>query len=115
MRERAPKQVLESITGMDAPEARRLRKDLEREYPEETAASLSGIPTAAAWEARERLLGAAPCGVLASLQGFGRRPEAVSLAERALACGAGSLRALRKGAVFHLVKSRQAAAEVILS
>jgi dTMP kinase len=115
MRERAPRQILESITGMDGPEARRLRKHLEREYPEETLASLSGIPGATAWETRERLLGAAPCGVLASLQGFGRRPEAVSLAERALASGGSSLRALRKGAVFHLAKARQAASEVIFS
>jgi hypothetical protein len=39
----------------------------------------------------------------------------VALAERALACGAGSLRTLRKGAVFNLIKSRQAAAEVMLT
>jgi dTMP kinase len=115
MRERAPRQVLETITGMDGPDARRLRKDLERDYPEETLASLAGLDTVEAWELRERLLERAPAGILSSLQGFGRRPDAVSLAERALACGGGSLRTLRKGAVFHLVKSRQAAAEVILA
>jgi dTMP kinase len=115
MAERAPRQVLESITGLDGPEARRFRKDLEGEYPEETLASLAGIDTAGAWELRKRLLDASPAGILSSLQGFGRRSDAVSLAERALACGAGSLRTLRKGAVFNLIKSRQAAAEVMLT
>jgi dTMP kinase len=115
MAERAPRQVLESITGLDGPEARRLRKDLQRDYPEETLASLAGIPTAAAWNLRERLLETAPAGVLASLQGLGQRPNAVSLAERALASGGRSLRTLRKGAVFHLLRSREAAAEVMLS
>jgi len=115
LKSHAPRQVLETITGMDGPEARRLREEFEGEYPEETAASLAGIDTAAAWEARERLLDTAAPGVLASLQGFGPRPAARSLAERALACGGGSLRTLRKGVLFHLVKSRQAAAEVMLS
>jgi len=115
MTERAPRQVLESITGLDGPEARRIRKALEQDYPEETLVSLAGIDTADAWELRERLLETAPAGILSSLQGFGRRPDAVSLAERALACGRVGLRTLRKGAVFHLVKSRQAAAEVMLS
>jgi len=111
----APRQVLETITGMDGTEARRLRRELERDYPEETAASLMGIDTAAAWEAREHLLAAAPAGVIASLQGYGSRTGAVTLAERALRSGGKSLRVLRKAAVFHLVKARQAAAEVILS
>jgi dTMP kinase len=115
MVERAPRQVLESITGLGGPEARRFRKDLERDYPEEALASLAGIDTVEAWDQRERLLESSPAGILSSLQGFGRRPDAVSLAERALARGAGSLRTLRKGALFHLVKSRQAAAEVMLS
>jgi dTMP kinase len=115
MMERAPRQVLETIAGMDGPESRRLRKALERHFPEETLASLAGIDTADSWDLRERLLEAAPAGILSSLQGFGRRPDAVSLAERALASGRVGLRTLRKGAVFHLVKSRQAAAEVMLS
>ncbi len=115
MLECAPRQVLESITGLDSPEARQVRHELGHDYPEETLASLAGIDTAEAWALRERLLEAAPAGILSSLQGFGRRPDAVSLAERALTSGGGSLRMLRKGAVFHLVKSRQAAAEVILS
>jgi hypothetical protein len=74
-----------------------------------------GIDTAAAWEARERLVADAPAGVIASLQGYGSRPRAVSLAERALEHGGKSLRVLRKAAVFHLLKARQAATEVILS
>lgn len=115
MKEHAPRQVLETIAGMDGPEPRRIRRSLERDYPEETAASLIGIDTPAAWEARERLLARAPAGVIASLQGYGQRREAVSLAERALAAGGDSLRLLRKGIVFHLVKSKQAAAEVLLS
>lgn len=115
MSDHAPRQVLETITGMDGPEARRLRRDLERDYPEETAASLAGLDTPAAWEARERLVEVAPAGILAGLQGFGSRREAVALAERALECGATSLRVLRKGVVFHLVKPRRAAAEVMMS
>jgi len=111
----APRQVLETMTGMDGPEARRLRRELERDYPEETAASLAGLDTPAAWEARERLVEIAPAGILAGLQGFGARRDAVALAERALECGAESLRVLRKGLVFHLVKPRRAAAEVMLS
>ena len=115
MKERAPRQVLETIPGMDGPDARRLRRELEETHPEEAAASLAGLDTPAAWEARERLVDLAPAGILASLQGFGSRREAVALAERALERGAGSLRVLRKGVVFHLVKARRAAAEVVLS
>jgi dTMP kinase len=111
----APRQVLETITGMDGAEARRIRRELERDYPEETAASLIGLDSASAWEARENLLAGAPAGVISSLQGYGSRREAVSLAERALEHGGNSLRVLRKAAVFHLVKARQAAAEVILA
>jgi dTMP kinase len=111
----APRQVLETITGMDGPDARRLRRDLEAEYPEETAASLAGLDTPAAWDARKRLVEVAPAGILAGLQGFGSRREAVALAEQALDCGASSLRVRRKGIVFHLVKPRRAAAEVMLS
>lgn len=115
MKEPAPRQVLDSITGLDGPAARELRRQLDEGHPEEAAASLAGLDTRAAWEARERLLEMAPAGVLSSLQGFGRRADAVELAERALASGAESLRTIRKGIVFHLVKSRQAAAEVLLS
>jgi dTMP kinase len=115
MKSHAPRQVLETVTGLDGGEPRRLRLELERDFPEETAASLIGIDTPAAWEARERLLERAPAGVIAGLQGYGSRREAVSLAERALGFAGDSLRAVRKGVVFHLVKARQAATEVILS
>ena len=111
----APRQVLETIAGMDGAEARRIRRELARDYPEETASSLTGLDSPAAWEAREALLAGAPAGVIASLQGFGSRREAVSLAERALEHGGKSLRVLRKAVVFHLLKARQAAMEVILS
>jgi dTMP kinase len=115
MKDHAPRQVLETIVGMDGADARRLRRELEPSYPEETAASLAGLDAPAAWESRERLVEIAPAGILSSLQGFGARRAAVALAERALECGGDALRVLRKGVVFHLVKPRRAAAEVMLS
>ena len=79
------------------------------------AASLAGLASAAAGEARQRPVEAAAAGILASLQGFAGRRDAVGLAKRAVEAGAPSLRVLRKAVVFQLVKPRRAAAEVMLS
>jgi dTMP kinase len=70
--------LAESVTGLDTPVAREIRKELRQNHPLAVLRSVRGLASADAWMLRNELSRVAPKAVMASMTGLGG-PEARSL------------------------------------